>query len=107
MAVGMNKLRIFNMIMMETVFLSITGGIIGIIISIITISYTGKQGINLTFLAEGINAWGYSAIVYPEVQGYVYGIIAVLVIITAMFSSIYPARRALKLNPAVAVRMEA
>jgi ABC-type antimicrobial peptide transport system permease subunit len=104
MAIGMNKIKVFLMIMLETVMLSITGGIVGLLLSYIAIELTNRSGIDLSVFAEGLNSWGYSAFVYPELANFYYIQIGMLVFITAMFASILPARKALKFNPAEAVR---
>ena len=107
MAVGMNRRKVFRMIMLETVFLALVGTFFGILVSAVTIHYTGITGINFAKWAEGYEAWGYSALVYPKLYTSFYFGMTILVIITAIISSVYPARKALKLNPAVAVREEA
>lgn len=107
MAIGMNKRKIFLMILLETVFLSVTGGIVGLILSYISIEITGKTGIDLSAVGEGLNAIGYSAFVYPELDHVYYLLIVILVVVTALFASILPARKALKFNPAEAVRHDA
>jgi len=104
MAIGMNRIKVFFMIMLETIFLSITGGIIGISVSWVVVELTGKSGIDLSAVAEGLNSWGYSSFIYPELDTSYYFMIGLLVILTAIFSSILPARKALKFNPAEAVR---
>ncbi|MCK4289198.1 MAG: ABC transporter permease [Bacteroidales bacterium] len=104
MAIGMNKNRIFFMIMLETIFLSIIGGIGGIIISYFVVGYFSIHGINLSIVSEGLNSIGFSSIVYLNIDSQFYIFTALLVVITAIISSIYPARKALKLNPADAVR---
>ena len=50
---------------------------------------------------------GYSSIVYLQADNLFYIEAAILVIITAIISSIYPALKALKLKPADAVREDA
>ena len=104
MAIGMNKNRVFFMIMLETIFLSIIGGIGGIIISYFFVGYFSIHGINLSIVSEGLNSVGFSSIVYLNIDSRFYIFTALLVVITAIISSIYPARKALKLNPADAVR---
>ncbi|MDX9907427.1 MAG: FtsX-like permease family protein, partial [Bacteroidales bacterium] len=107
MAVGMNRRKVFVMIMLETILLSLVGTVIGIVISAMTIHYTGINGINFSKWAEGYESWGYSSLIYPVLYLRFYIGMTVLVIITAVFSSIYPARKALKLNPASAIREDA
>lgn len=107
MAIGMSKARVFFMILMETVFLAITGGVIGIILSFIVIEALRPIGIDLSAVAEGLNAYGYTSYVYPSIQFTFYFQAAILVIIMAIIASILPARKALQLNPADAVRHEA
>jgi len=106
MAIGMSKVKVFFMIMLETVFLSFTGGVIGLLLSWIVITITNKTGIDLAFVAEGLNSMGYSSFVRPELGIFFYFFIALLVILTAMFASVLPARKALKLKPAEAVRQD-
>lgn len=106
MAIGMNKVRIFSMILTETTLLSLTGGFIGLISSMILMGILGKTGLNFSYWAEGMEAIGYSAFVYPVVTTSFYTGITILVILTAIIASIWPTRKALKLNPAEAVRIE-
>lgn len=107
MAVGMNRRRVFVMIMLETLFLTLVGAFVGVIISVITIHYTGKHGLDFTSWAGGFESFGYSAFIYPSLYLSFYIGLTVLVIVTGITSSIFPARKALKLNPAEAIRTEA
>lgn len=104
MAIGMNRVRVFAMIMIETVFLSLTGGILGLIIGYTAIKYFGKTGINLYFWKEAFSELGYSAFVYPVIDSITMMITAILVMIAGIFSALYPAYKALKLNPSEAIR---
>ncbi len=104
MSVGMNKGKVFRMIMLETFFLAISGGIFGLLASAAVIHWTAINGINLSSVSEGLNALGYSSRIFPEASLYFYLVTAIMVVIMALISAIYPASRALKLNPATAVR---
>jgi putative ABC transport system permease protein len=107
MAVGMNKLRVFKMIMLETVFLSLTGGLVGILLGTLVSGYYNERGIDLSGLyKEGLSAIGYDAVVFPEIFADMIIIITILVILTGIIASIYPALKALKLNPAEAIRTD-
>jgi putative ABC transport system permease protein len=106
MAIGMNRRKIFSMIMLESVFLSIVGGFAGMIISGVVIGITGKTGINLVKYSEGMEAFGYSAHLFPAIDVPFFITTTILIVLTGIFSSIYPARKALKLNPVEAIRAE-
>ena len=104
MAIGMNKFRVFAMIMWETVFLSVTGGIAGMLFSLGFITYFKTYGLNLSVVAKGMNSLGFSSVIYPEAPISFYIEVSVMIIITAILASIYPALKALKLHPAEAIR---
>jgi len=106
MSVGMNKPRVFWMIMLETTMLSLVGAAVGLAISVGLMELFGFTGINFASWAEGLEAMGYSSFVYPYVTTNFYIIVTILVVFTAIIASIWPTRKALKLNPAEAVRAE-
>jgi ABC-type antimicrobial peptide transport system permease subunit len=95
------------MIMLETLFLTLIGAFVGAVISITTIYLTGQNGIDFTAWAEGFETWGYSALIYPMLEMPFYVGMTFLVIATGVISSVFPARKALKLNPSEAIRAEA
>lgn len=103
MSIGMNKIKIFLMIMIETILLTFTGAIFGIIISTSLIAYFAKTGINLSAYAEGFEAMGYESIIFPEISISFYIQLVILVFLTGVIASIYPALKSLKLKPAEAV----
>lgn len=106
MAVGMSKARIFRMLMLETILLTLTGGLSGIMIGLGATFATMKNGIDLSMYATGLEDIGFSAQIYPELEPEMVIVISILVVITGIVASIYPARKALKYNPAEAIRTE-
>ncbi|MCU0378185.1 MAG: FtsX-like permease family protein [Bacteroidales bacterium] len=105
-AIGMNRRRIFVMIMLESIFLSTVGGFAGMAVSAVVIAITGHTGINLSKYSEGMEAFGYSAHLFPTIGADFFIILTVLIVITGILSAIYPARKALQLNPVEALRGE-
>lgn len=104
MAIGMNKRKLFWMIVSETVMLALTGAVIGMILAYFSILLAGRFGIDLSMVEQGMASFGISAVLYPSSDIAYYPGIALMVIVFAVISAIYPARKALKLNPSEAIR---
>ena len=106
MAIGMNRRRIFKMIMLETIFLTIVGAMAGMLSGWAIVEALGKTGIHFAGWGEGFEAIGFAARVYPVVTADFYVFTTIMVIATAIISSMWPARKALKLIPVEALRTE-
>ena len=104
LALGMNKFKIFMMIILETFFLILAGCPIGILLAFATIGITNRTGINFSEFSEVYSSFGYSSIIYPTLTWNQFGNIVVLIVLTALFSALFPARRALKLKPAESLK---
>ena len=104
MSVGLNKRKVFLMIVFETIFISLVAAPIGILLSYLLISYFGIHGIDLSVVGEGLEEFGIGTRIYTKLSLNNYWTISVLTLIVTFLSSLIPARRALKLNPAEAVR---
>jgi len=99
MALGMNRARVFSMVVVETVFLSFVGGPLGLIGGYITINLLTKSGIDLTNYSAALKEFGYDSVLYPSVEPSAYIQIAIGVVLTALISALYPAYKAVKLKP--------
>ena len=107
MAVGMNKTRVFVMILLETTFLTITGALAGGILSAGTIYLTSRTGIDLSSVGgDSMNDYGIDSVVYPALFPGFFTDILVLVLLTSILSAVYPAYKALKLKPSEAIRKD-
>jgi ABC-type lipoprotein release transport system permease subunit len=104
MALGMNRIKVFTMILLETIFLVLAGTPVGVILGISTIAYTHQSGINLKQFSEAYSSLGYSTLIYPTFNARQFFLMLAMVIATAIIASLVPARRALKLKPAEAIR---
>lgn len=106
MAVGMNRLRVFGMIMLETVFLTLTGGVIGIVVGTMISKYFETHAISLAIWAEGYKQLGYDTWVYTRLNTEMIVMVTFMVIMTGFIAALYPAWKALQNDPAEALRME-
>jgi len=106
MAIGMNKLRIFRMIVIETIMLSLSGGVIGIIVGWLISKYFETNALDLSLWSTGYRSLGYDPFVYLKIDPQYLVEITIMVIITGIVASIYPAYKALKNDPADALRIE-
>lgn len=106
MAIGMNKRRVFAMIMSETVMLSLVGGLAGIIFGVALTYALSRVGIDLSSYSQAWESMGYDSIIYPVITVRDTIVVTIMVIATGIIAAIYPARKALGLNPADAVRID-
>jgi ABC-type lipoprotein release transport system permease subunit len=104
MSVGMNKTKVFTMIVIETLFISLVGGPLGVLLGFLTITYFGSAGIDLSVVGKGLEEFGISTMIYPKLEPSFYLNVTIMVMIAALLASIYPAIKALQLKPAEAVR---
>jgi ABC-type lipoprotein release transport system permease subunit len=104
MALGMNKFKIFMMILLETFFLILAGCPIGIVLALTTIGITQRTGIDFSQYSDAYSSFGYSPIFYPSLSVRQFGMMLLLVVITAFVSALFPARKALQLNPAESLK---
>jgi ABC-type lipoprotein release transport system permease subunit len=103
MAIGMTKIRVFLMIIIETIYLGAIGSPLGLLAGWLTIRYYNHTGVDLTAYSEGLEAFGYQSILYPYVEGSVYMTVTIGIFATAFLGAIYPAIKAIKLKPAEAL----
>lgn len=101
MAVGMTKGKVFFMIMLETLILTMIGGPLGLLISWAFVTYYGVNGIDLGGAYDEV---GFSSVIYPFLDGRSYLDVTFMVVIMAIVAAIYPAIKALNLNPVEAIR---
>lgn len=104
-AIGMSKAKIFKMIILETVFLTFLGSVVGVILATIVLSFSLKTGIDLSFMmGDSFEDYGFSSIVYPVINSTMFLEIVVLVLVAGVLSAIYPAVKALKIKPLEAMK---
>ena len=104
MALGMNKMKVFLMILFETFFLVFTATPIGTVLGLLTVMYFGHRGIDQSASKAALESFGMSTMIYPVISFRDVRIMLELVILTSILSAIFPARKALSLIPSDAIR---
>lgn len=103
MAIGMNKKRVFTMVMLETLYLAIVGTPVGILLSWLTMTYFQNHGLDLSAYSQGLEIYGYGNILHPFVDVKTYYQVITGVFITSIVGAIYPAYKAIRLKPVEAL----
>ncbi|MBZ1325632.1 ABC transporter permease [Aquirufa sp. 15D-MOB] len=105
MALGMNKVKLFFLVLLETTFLTIGGVPIGYSSAWLLNTYLHKSGLNWKSMGEEMmRSFGFSSTIYPEFPTDKIAGTITFVLITAFISCLYPAIKALQLQPVEALR---
>lgn len=104
-ALGMSKPRLFLLVLLETIFLTLLGTPIGIFLTWVLTAYLSKEGIDVSeFSGSTMAGYGFKQVIYPHFPARQIGQMIAIVAGTAILSSILPAIRALRMEPADALR---
>jgi ABC-type lipoprotein release transport system permease subunit len=104
-ALGTVRIRIFLMVLLETIFLTLAGTPIGLLIGWLVTNYFYNHGLDLSGMGkELMSSFGFGTTIYPEFPFERLPGIFIIVTMTAILSSIFPAIKALRMQPADALR---
>ncbi|TVQ79591.1 MAG: ABC transporter permease [Flavobacteriales bacterium] len=104
MAVGMSRTKVFILIVLETIFLSLSGAVIGLFSGYLLVAWFAKHGLDLSTFSDVMYELGVDSVIYPYLNTSFPFILAIIVVATALLSAIYPAIKALSLSPIEAIR---
>jgi putative ABC transport system permease protein len=104
MSIGMKNTKIFTMIVTESFIIGLIGTVIGIGLGLLIQIPLSNVGLNLSMFAESLKSFGVGAIIYPETT--IENLISLIIMIPliAVIAAIYPAIKAIKLEPVYAIR---
>ena len=97
--IGTRPLYIFIMIISEAVNLGIAGLAAGLAAGIIFVAGFSIGGIDLSLFSESMRIWGTGSVIFPLLMLKDVVSSAVIVFMTAVISSIYPAAKAARIKP--------
>lgn len=104
LAVGMRKGKVFLMILLETLMLSLTGGICGMLFGRITIFVLSRTGIDFSAFAASLASFGAGTRLYPFLPAAMYFALVAMIIAAAVAAATIPAWKAIRLQPSEAIR---
>ena len=104
MAIGMRNTRIFFMVVYEAFFLGLLGAAAGLAIGYGIYVPLSNSGIDLSVFSEALTAFGSGATIYPVLTFQAAVNAIVIIPFIAVLGAIYPAFRAVRLEPFSAIR---
>lgn len=103
-AVGMKRIKVFYMILLETLMLSFSGGVCGMVLGAGTIAVLSRTGIDFSAFASSLESFGAATVLYPFLPTGMYAALVGMIIAAAAIAATLPAMKAVRLEPAKAIR---
>ena len=104
-ALGTTRIKVFALVLAETIFLTIAGTPVGILAGLFATAYYHKHGLDLSGMGKEMMAsFGFNTIIYPSFP--IEKLLAIMLLVTgtAVLSCLFPAFKALRLQPVQALR---
>jgi ABC-type lipoprotein release transport system permease subunit len=102
-ALGMKPAGVVKAILTESFFLLVIGMLAGNVLGAVTVSALANTGIDLSFLAQGMEYAGLPRIIYPSVYARDAVLANLVVLVLGLLVSLYPAVKAARFKPVEAL----
>jgi len=103
-AIGTTPGQLFVQVILESVMLALLGMILGGMVSAATIFIWDRNGLDLSYFAEGMESFGVGTVLYPVLTLANIIIAVVMAFAIAIISALYPAYRASRISVQDALR---
>jgi ABC-type lipoprotein release transport system permease subunit len=104
-ALGTSRMRVFLMVLLETIFLTLAGTPLGLLAALLLTDYYQKHALNLSRMGKDMmESFGFSTMVYPVFPWEKLAGVMLMVLGTALLACLPPASKALRLRPVDALR---
>lgn len=103
-SIGMNNKKIFSMITMESLIIGLIGTIIGVVLGLLILLPLSIYGIDLSVFSEGLQSWGVGTTIYPIPSLENTFFILFMIPFVCVVGAVYPAIKAIKLQPVTALK---
>ncbi len=103
MAIGMKNNRLYLMIVFEAFILGLIGSLAGLVVGLLLDIPLAHSGINLSMFSTGLESFGIGAVIYPVLSaGNIINAVTFMPFV-AVLGALYPAYKAIKLEPIYAI----
>jgi len=103
-AVGMKNGRILIMVLTEALFLGMLGTVVGFLVGYLVYLPLSTSGLDLSAFSGSLRSFGVGAIIYPVLTAGVITNALIIIPLMAVAGAVYPAVRAMRLEPVHAIR---
>lgn len=104
-ALGIGSKRMLWLITIETVFLTMVGIPVAILVGWLVVDYFHRKGLDLSGMGEEMmKSFGFENLIYPGFPVEKLPAIILLVFISALLASVFPAVKSLRIDPARALQ---
>ncbi|MDJ0805622.1 MAG: ABC transporter permease [Gammaproteobacteria bacterium] len=104
MAIGTARRQIGLMLLLEAALLGVIGSLLGILLGIGVILLTNQTGIDLSVLLGSTSRFYVDPVIHPQLNLDHLGMTVISILSASLLAGIYPAWRAVKLQPVEAIR---
>ncbi|HHO65346.1 MAG TPA: FtsX-like permease family protein, partial [Epsilonproteobacteria bacterium] len=91
-------------IITESLFLGLSGYVLGTILGLVILNYLKHYGLNLTMFAEGMESFGMDPVIYATSKSSYFISTFFAILFASLFSVWLPLRKIKKLNPVEVIR---
>ncbi len=103
MAIGMKNSRIFLMFVFEAFMIGVIGTILGLALGLLIHWPISISGINFSIFSDALKSFGIGAVIYPVLSVSNTIMLTIIIPFIAVIGALYPAYRAIKLEPIKAI----
>ncbi len=104
MAIGTSPNQIGLMLLLEAVLIGCIGALFGIFFGVALVLITGQTGLDLSLLLGSTTRFYVDPVIYPELNLDHLGVTVISILSASFLAGLYPAWRAIKLQPVEAIR---